>query len=603
MKKCKSGYYYCYTDKKCKPIPRGYHVGGRGLLEPDDDSKKSNGKNGNGSNGSNANGNGGNGNGSGNGGNGGGNGGGMSEGTLHKWFKGSKSKDGKGGWVNVVTGGTCASDEPGEGTPKCVSSSKRASMTKTERLSAARRKKKADPGQQQKSGAAKPTYVSTDSPRKKKMKKESSDWRNEMELTEADKKGKGSGSKDACYHKVKSRYSVWPSAYASGALVKCRKVGAANWGNSSKKEEFEPTGISFQQFSEKCWKGYEKKGMKTMFGKRYPNCVKKEQVERDEYGDPMGGPKISDKQKKKNLAKNEPDKQHTTDTSEGMAYGITRGSGKPSGQMAAFGKEKKKENPYSLKNKLKMVIKSVAEKERAKAGVTKEDVIPEAKYEAGASTYGKATIRNKRKFGTSGEMPDIMTGKKITKDATRGELISKRREEHKAKRGVKEEVGIATHSMMMKDNAKKEAMLRKKEQDAVAKKMKKEETVTLQDADGNDFVEVIDIISAKKVQSDWRSELSEDDMKGMSVKSGHKRPTKSGAGMTQKGVEAYRRRNPGSKLKTAVTTEPSKLKKGSKDANRRKSYCARSAGQMKKFPKAAKDPDSRLRQARRRWNC
>ena len=49
-----------------------------------------------------------------------------------------------------------------------------------------------------------------------------------------DKKGKGSGTKDACYHKVKSRYSVWPSAYASGALVKCRKVGAANWGNSTK---------------------------------------------------------------------------------------------------------------------------------------------------------------------------------------------------------------------------------------------------------------------------------------------------------------------------------------------------------------------------------
>ena len=79
------------------------------------------------------------------------------------------------------------------------------------------------------------------------------------------------GKKDACYHKVKSRYSVWPSAYASGALVKCRKVGAANWGNKTKKEEFE--------LDEKCWKGYEKKGMKTMFGKRYPNCVKKEEVE------------------------------------------------------------------------------------------------------------------------------------------------------------------------------------------------------------------------------------------------------------------------------------------------------------------------------------
>ena len=92
----------------------------------------------------------------------------------------------------------------------------------------------------------------------------------------------------------------------------------------------------------------------------------------------------------------------------------------------------------------------------------------------------------------------------------------------------------------------------------------------------------------------------EDDMKGMSVKSGHKRPTKSGAGMTAKGVAAYRRKNPGSKLQTAVT---GKVKKGSKDANRRKSYCARSAGQMKKFPKAAKDPNSRLRQARRRWKC
>ncbi len=47
------------------------------------------------------------------------------------------------------------------------------------------------------------------------------------------------GKKDACYHKVKARYDVWPSAYASGALVKCRKVGAANWGNKSKKEGVE----------------------------------------------------------------------------------------------------------------------------------------------------------------------------------------------------------------------------------------------------------------------------------------------------------------------------------------------------------------------------
>lgn len=78
------------------------------------------------------------------------------------------------------------------------------------------------------------------------------------------------------------------------------------------------------------------------------------------------------------------------------------------------------------------------------------------------------------------------------------------------------------------------------------------------------------------------------------------RPTKSGAGMTRAGVQAYRRLNPGSKLNTAVTGN---VKAGSKSANRRKSYCARSAGQLKMWPSAAKDPNSRLRQARRRWEC
>ncbi len=88
-------------------------------------------------------------------------------------------------------------------------------------------------------------------------------------------------------------------------------------------------------------------------------------------------------------------------------------------------------------------------------------------------------------------------------------------------------------------------------------------------------------------------------MKGHSISGGQKRPTKKGAGMTAKGVAKYRKDNPGSKLKTAVTED----KPTGKRADRRKSYCARSAGQMKKFPKAAKDPDSRLRQARKRWKC
>ena len=83
------------------------------------------------------------------------------------------------------------------------------------------------------------------------------------------------------------------------------------------------------------------------------------------------------------------------------------------------------------------------------------------------------------------------------------------------------------------------------------------------------------------------------------------RPTKSGAGMTEAGVKAYRRMNPGSKLKTAVTTKPSKLKKGSKSAKRRLSFCRRMKGMKKRLTsaKTARDPDSRINKALRRWNC
>jgi hypothetical protein len=147
--------------------------------------------------------------------------------SLLDWFGKSKSKGKKGkpGWVEVISGEPCAREEGEEDeTPKCVSSDKRASMTKSERISAQRRKSAADPNQPEKSGAAKPTYVPTDKP-KKKMNEEK------------DIKGKGSGKKDACYNKVKSRYDVWPSAYASGALVKCRKVGAANWGTKTEETQ------------------------------------------------------------------------------------------------------------------------------------------------------------------------------------------------------------------------------------------------------------------------------------------------------------------------------------------------------------------------------
>jgi hypothetical protein len=90
--------------------------------------------------------------------------------------------------------------------------------------------------------------------------------------------------------------------------------------------------------------------------------------------------------------------------------------------------------------------------------------------------------------------------------------------------------------------------------------------------------------------------------KRFSVKSGDK---SAAGGLTAKGVARYRAANPGSKLKTAVTTKPSKLKKGSKSAKRRKSFCARMGGMKRRLTssKTANDPNSRINKALRKWNC
>ena len=275
MKKCRQGYYYCYTDKKCKRIPLGYRVASSGYL------RKENGEDSgeNGENGENTNGNG-------NGGNG--NGGGVSESksgdsSLRDWFGKSRSSDGKPGWVQLggkYAGKPCAK-QPGQTTkPKCGSSKMAANLDDKEEKKAFNRKQRQDPNPDRKGKAI---NVKTE----------------ETVIEKA-------GEKDACYKKVKSRYSVWPSAYASGALVKCRKVGAANWGNKSEsveysdwRNDFQATEYEFvdiikpepikggqEQIDEgqKCWKGYEKKGTKKMFGKVVNNCVRKEEKEESKVG-------------------------------------------------------------------------------------------------------------------------------------------------------------------------------------------------------------------------------------------------------------------------------------------------------------------------------
>ena len=155
-------------------------------------------------------------------------------------------------------------------------------------------------------------------------------------------------------------------------------------------------------------------------------------------------PEIKEK-KIKNKIKINPEFKEAVEELGGQLLTVEEVSVDPKKQEQIKRKEK-----MLKKRMLRMKLRAVNQTggEDIVAGYEPEGDMVEAKYEAGASTYGKASIRNKRRFGTKGENPDPLTGKKITKDATRGELIAKRREEHKAKRGVSEATRYAKETGM-----------------------------------------------------------------------------------------------------------------------------------------------------------
>ena len=148
-----------------------------------------------------------------------------------------------------------------------------------------------------------------------------------------------------------------------------------------------------------------------------------------------------------------------------------------------------------------------------------------------------------------------------------------------------------------------------KDQSIALKKAVEENTaieneLVIQDWNSDDInfteIETVDIIKPKPLKptpSNWREDLDEDWQKV-------NRKDKTD-GLSKKAVKAYRRENPGSKLQTAVTKDPKKLKKGSKSAKRRLSFCRRMKGMKKKLTsaKTRRDPDSRINKALRRWNC
>jgi hypothetical protein len=481
----------------------------------------------------------------------------LREGTLHHWFKGSKSKDGKPGWVQA-DGSPCA-NEPGETkTPKCFSSARLAALKrkgeKGESLirSAVNRKREQDKGQQAKSGGAKPTNVSTFAKGKEDPNyvKAEPKIKESMELNEAkkDKPGRGSGRKDACYHKVKSRYDVWPSAYASGALVKCRKVGADNWGTKSEE-------ISMQRYCPKCKKNETRDECK--YGPRFWDAYSTPK----KIGDTIG------------LTANQ------------LKFHVNRPH--PGNFPESYDHE------YSMARSEISTIISAAKRLRKKMkGEGNIEAWVQSKITKAADYLDSAAD-----YVDSGEMK----AENVSFDVTHTSADVRKAERAKkianlAQRGVGGEKATASRMAVSLPSI----MVRTADSyepigniiDEAGKKCwtgyEKKGTQKLFGKTYNRCVKAEEF-------SNWRADfgLSEDWQKV-------NRQDKTD-GLSQKAVNAYRRENPGSKLQTAVTEKNPEGKR----AKRRSSFCSRMSGMKSKLTsaKTARDPDSRINKALRRWNC
>jgi hypothetical protein len=415
------------------------------------------------------------------------------KGRLDKWFD-------DGGWVQTggkYDGKPCAK-QPGQTTkPYCRDPDDRAAMSKEERNKRASKKRREDPNPNRTGEAKMVTQESAD-------------------------------KKDACYTKVKSRYSVWPSAYASGALVKCRKVGAANWGNKS-----ESINLS------------SKDSISEEMSMRYcPKCEKDETRDVCKYG-----PKYWDMfSLPSRLSPNQ------------MKFSIA--------QVHPANESKEPDHEYSMARSELSTIISAAKRLRGKLN-------------------GEGNI-------------EAWVQSKITKaadyiDAAADYLDSG---EHNVQGSMDEACWKGYKQVGMKKKGKK----------IVPNCV--EESVSIEDANGNPYVEFIDIMKPEPLKATkgiGSRILGEGKTFGnFMIEASAAWQRKAGknpeGGLNAKGVASYRAQNPGSKLQTAVTTKPSKLKPGSKDAKRRKSFCARMSG-MPGPTKDEKGRPTRKTLSLRKWNC
>jgi hypothetical protein len=490
---------------------------------------------------------------------------------LRDWFGKSKSSDGKSGWVQLGgkwAGKPCARQEGQTSTPKCGSSKMRRSLSKDEEEAARRRKNIQDPNQPQKTGGAKPTNVRTE----------------EMDLQEVkDKPGKGSGKKDACYHKVKSRYDVWPSAYASGALVKCRKVGADNWGTKSEATMHEE--------------------------ERYcPLCDKREARSECSYGE-KAWDKVSVKDEEYSMARSE------LKTIHNALKRLEKKVGKGEGDLEAWVQSKITKAADYIDTAADYVASGEMEEQRLVDKIMDEmKCWPGYEKKGTQKLFGKKYNRCVKKEDVTIEDLDGNTFAEVV-DLIKPEPI----------KGFKSQVDEATRLQAQTGNIiavtlswrgkyyslkiffpQVKLPTRKEINDELQKVYPGCNVLYHSVSDLQPGQPLIQAFgpqggSAAKpganknyvkpmgeeveIEEDWQAVNRKDRTDGLSPDA----------------VKAYRRENPGSKLQTAVTEKNPTGKR----ASRRKSFCSRMSGMKSKLTsaKTARDPDSNINKALRRWNC
>jgi hypothetical protein len=505
---------------------------------------------------------------------------------LRDWFGKSKSSTGKKGWVQLggkFSGEPCARQPGQTSTPKCGSSKMKRDLSAKEEEGAFKRKNRLDPNQPEKTGASKPTNVRTE----------------EMDLQEVkDKPGKGSGKKDACYSKVKSRYDVWPSAYASGALVKCRKVGAANWGTKS----------------EECWDGYKQVGMKKKGKKIVPNCVPVNSESTDALNYDWNTPI---RERADRYCPKCEKLERRTECKYGPRYWDTFSL------PAELISSKKDYNttmphpgnfPESVDHEYSMARSEISTIIGAAKRLRKKISKGEGNIEAWVqSKITKAAdyLDAAADYVDSGEMKKESVSIEDANGNHYAEFIDIIKPEPlKASKGigsqlVSEEPGdgyIGPARLGIKNPLASNATRAAADKKRSAGQSKEGGLVgrLQQRADATDAaIKMLNQSYSPEGKSfnQFMSEASP----AWQRKEG-KNPE---GGLNKKGIASYRKENPGSNLSLAVTTKPSKLKKGSKSANRRKSFCSRMSGMKKKLTsaKTANDPNSRINKSLRKWNC